>query len=1444
MKKINLLSACYLFFLLVSANAEGGAFSTPLTPALLDPSATAEWVDGQSKSREDFLDAGSKPHFRNPLGWVVSMPPAKMGWGQIAFGAEGAPGPRHLRIGLNEAVPVGTIITRGKLTGVSVLKPTAPYPGDLGDESQWIPAKKNFGKDLSVWSCPPGTTSRALRFSYDCPPDEQKRAGGLSGVYVMAGSYNNLAGSAMPFTARNQSAAALLNDGLGGGYGAPSGWSSGDKERQSVISAENPEMVSLLWERPVELQGVCLVFPVFGKVEVQAYTGPAEKHPREASDADWSTVASGSCDPRPPESLNLNWLDFGRTVTTRALRLRILSSTEEGNYLKGVTKGGKACGLQEFMAFGPPDQAGDDKKTLDEKAQEEQHLIPVSFSIPEEAYVTLVIEDAAGKRVKNLVGDTLFAAGNHTVYWDGLDESGKIPGPHSGMYKIVGYPVEPGTYTVRGLTHKNLDLSYEFSVYSPGSTPWLTGSHWGGGTGGWLADHSAPAAVLALPGAEPRMLLTSPVAESSHGVIWTDLEGNKLDGKLWVGGDWTGATHLARDAGPLAVPEVYAYSGIVWKDDLRLVAFRPNNNYRIVAPCKLPGKEAGGLGGLAAFDGLIAASLPKMNTIIFIDAVEGKVLGNASVSDARGLAFDEAGRLIALSGKKLLRYPKITRQSLAGEKAQAPDAAITLTDPEILVDKGLEDPQGLALDGDGRFYVSDWGKSHQVKVFSPKGKRQQVIGAPGGARLGLYDPNRMDHPKGLAIAPDGRLWVAEESHAPKRVSVWSLGGKLAKAFYGPPQYGGGGTVDGKDPSRFYYGEQGHPPRAIGLEFSLDWKAGTSQLHSIYSLERDDAVTLPGGIAPQTPIYVEGRQYMTDVNNKAPIGGPRTAGIWLMVGGVAKPVAALGQAGDWPILAEDRFSERWPAGLDPQKPEWKTLAYAWSDLNGDGQVSPDEVSFAANKIGSLTVNEKLEFCTAAAEVFAPEKFTDQGVPVYNLAAPRKELENFFMAEVGSGSGQITAARDGWTIGTGGQVRGIRNGQIVWTYPNEWPGQQGGVFSTPPTRQGELMATTRHMGTITPASSDAGEILLVDGDKGNVFLMTTDGLFVATLFHDVRLCADGWTMSKAERGRLLNNITLYDEEFWTTCTQTSDGKVYLVAGKSHCSIVRVDNLASIKRMSPFKLEVTAEALQKAERFRMAREEKRLALVGRERLNVILSDSSPTVDGKLEDWKDAEWVTIEENANKRLQDAAGGKVEAAVRVAGDRLLVAYRTKEPNLLTNAGDAWQVLFKTGGALDLMLATNPEASPKRTQAEAGDLRLLVTLMKGKPTAVLYQPVAGEPKTPGSFSSPWRTITFDRVLDLSSQLNFAAKDGLFEYSIPLSALGLSPKDGLALRGDIGILRGNGFQTLQRIYWQNKATSTVADVPTEATLTPHLWGNWQFDSQKAAASGSNTDGAIKK
>ena len=58
--------------------------------------------------------------------------------------------------------------------------------------------------------------------------------------------------------------------------------------------------------------------------------------------------------------------------------------------------------------------------------------------------------------------------------------------------------------------------------------------------------------------------------------------------------------------------------------------------------------------------------------------------------------------------------------------------------------------------------------------------------------------------------------MAENDFQPKRVSVWTLDGKLVNAFYGPSRYGGGGTLDPQDKTRFYYD---------GMEFKLDWATG-------------------------------------------------------------------------------------------------------------------------------------------------------------------------------------------------------------------------------------------------------------------------------------------------------------------------------------------------------------------------------------------------------------------------------------------------------------------------------------------------------------------------------------------------------------------------------------------------------------------------------------------
>ena len=148
-----------------------------------------------------------------------------------------------------------------------------------------------------------------------------------------------------------------------------------------------------------------------------------------------------------------------------------------------------------------------------------------------------------------------------------------------------------------------------------------------------------------------------------------------------------------------------------------------------------------------------------------------------------------------------------------------------------------------------------------------------------------------------------------------------------------------------------------------------------------------------------------------------------------------------------------------------------------------------------------------------------------------------------------------------------------------------------------------------------------------------------------------------------------------------------------------------------------------------------------------------------------------------------------------------------------------------------MLATDPNSDPQRKSPAAGDIRLLVSLVKGRPMAVLYRPVAASGKKNSVlFESPLRSLRFDDVEDVSSSVQVAigtkpgtnVGTGDFEISIPLRVLGLSPTTGETLRGDIGLLRGDGLRTTQRVYWSNKATGLVSDIPSEASLTPQLWG----------------------
>jgi hypothetical protein len=314
--------------------------------------------------------------------------------------------------------------------------------------------------------------------------------------------------------------------------------------------------------------------------------------------------------------------------------------------------------------------------------------------------------------------------------------------------------------------------------------------------------------------------------------------------------------------------------------------------------------------------------------------------------------------------------------------------------------------------------------------------------------------------------------------------------------------------------------------------------------------------------------------------------------------------------------------------------------------------------------------------------------------------------------------------------------------------------------------------------------------------------------------------------------VTDVSLHDENFWPSITQTSDGRIFLVDG-GRTSLVRVDGLDSVKRLPEQTIEVTAADLDQAREWFTRAETARQKARGSGVLNVPLRSQAPKVDGKLDDWPAATvWAAIDRRGTKANfnSDSKPYEVSAAACVSGDRLFAAWRTTEKDLLSNSGETPNALFKTGGCLDLMLGADANASPDRTAPAAGDVRLLVTMIKGQPRALLYRAKVPGAAQPVTFSSPWRSIAFDAVEDVTAQVALASDGtGNYEISVPLSVLHWQPKAGDVFRADLGVLRGSNFQTTQRVYWSNKATAITADVPSEAELTPKLWGKWRMSAE---------------
>ena len=759
-----------------------------------------------------------------------------------------------------------------------------------------------------------------------------------------------------------------------------------------------------------------------------------------------------------------------------------------------------------------------------------------------------------------------------------------------------------------------------------------------------------------------------------------------------------------------------------------------------------------------------------------VDAATRKIEKEIYIKKPADIAFSPAGDLFALSEGKVVKV------DMNGKH-------------EIIV-ADLKRPSTLAIDKAGQIYVFDGdGERKVVRVYDAKGNYLRDIGTPGGYKAGPWDPNRFEGVTAIDIDSKDQLWAVDWTYWPKRISQWTTDGKFKKEFLGPTAYGGGGVLDPWDKTRLFYGP---------LEFELNWEEGTTRLKNLTTWGHG------GWGAGEVPIRIKDRTYLV---TRPQFASMQCGIVYLYEKDRARKVAAVGLAGAFGELNTPEIL----ATLGNKA--LNDFQFRWSDLNGDEKVQLDEVVLSPKRIHSLTNFNRDLGIQAGVLRYEVKEFLPNGAPVYE----EKEFPLPISGEYGDGA--VYRLNDGnfYRLGGGKRVPEAAfspDGKMTWQHESEGSGVHA-LYSARPLHSAQVVAQFGWIGHETAHAGDLGEFVVFHSNVGTWNIWTSDGLLAGRIFRDIRdPKAQAWSMREHQRGLRLEEVTAGQEHFsgWF-CRSMADNKYYVVAGHNHASVVEVAGIDKFKRLTG-ELKVTAEDIRKAQAWELEQQQKAVYAKAPV-IDCFRLKEEVRIDGNADDWPGEPAAELEDGA--------------ALRIGyNDRyLFLCYDVSRMGPMKNSGNQWDRLFKTGASVDLQMGVIPSADAARKAPVEGDFRLLMTVMGGKPIAVLYKPVV--PGTPAADAwevvSPVFRVTFDKVMrldDVRISVGESKTGYVLEAAVPLKTIGLKITPNLRLKMDWGVLVSgkDGNEVLRRVYWSNKATSITSDAPSEATLHPHLWGYVRF------------------
>ncbi len=939
--------------------------------------------------------------------------------------------------------------------------------------------------------------------------------------------------------------------------------------------------------------------------------------------------------------------------------------------------------------------------------------------------------------------------------------------------KKPGEPVPAGDYAWAGIWHKGFGLRLRGWACNSGSAPW------DGATGkeNWGGDHGVPAACAA---DGDKVYLGWSGAEAGKALLACDREGNVQ----WknIRGGIAGAAPLAVDGGT-----VYAYNDVggfaakgIYRVDAKTGSYTEWSGNRSTdllikdlwggAKDKPEKPDA-----LAARGGRIYAGFASANAVVVVDGASGKVLKALAVPSPGDIEPAADGKLFVVSGGK----------------------SVLIVDPEGGSSKpfveGLSNAAALALDKEGRLCVGVGEPDNQVLVYGPDGKLQKAIGRKGGrAKLGKWTPDGMLHVSGMAVDAGGRLWVMEADSAPKRVSAWDVqSGALHREFFGPTSYGAlGGAINPADPDVMV---------GQGCEWRLD--PATGQARCLGTITRDGMECARFGLGEKNRVYLA------------------VAANWAFNVGPFRIYERLGDC-DYKLrtvvyYVDKDGKEIGPTGHGQNAKAAKTVC--WADANGDGERQTEETASAAD--GELRFSGWYMGMTPALALYSGDRqfkvagFSPCGAPRYDLAHPVKMPA----AGLGSADGRFVLQAGEYGVEHGlFRCFEVASGKALWTYPDNFVGVHGSHRACPP-ETGMIRGSFGPCGSVK-LPEPVGNVWVIATNVGEWHVLTERGYYLSRLFEgDPTRIA--WP-EKAGPGTPIDACPpgLGGEDFGGSIALGADGKLYLQAGKTAFWNVEVTGIGTVKPLpGGGRVTITEEDVKTAAEFKGRYLQ---AAAGVKRL--AARKAAPASTGDLDkDFAGAEVLSY------RKQD--GAAVRTAAAWDGANLYVGWEVRDDTPWVNGADAPEFLYARGDTVDLQLGTDPKADPKRPEAGAGDLRLSIGPLQGRPAAVLYRKVSAE-KRPKTFSSG---VVKEYVMEYVGELKEAKvevrvdakkRQYVVEAAVPLGALGLKPAPGLVLRADFGVTHGDkaGRDTALRTYWSNQSTGIVNDEVFELQMEPRNWG----------------------